>query len=195
MNKNTTILFGAIAVIAVIAVVAGAYVSMSKPSQEWFSTQSVRSGTRSLAGGTTFQSKSATTKTTTDTSRGVPTSNWWDGDALPKSQCEFIGCPDITENKNNFFCTPWINNNDWSIVNTSPFFWHDSYIKVNSVSARILGDWYNACFISDWQNTLQFSLLRKWCTAINEPWRVGFECCPEWTEQAPNTPTAIGDSM
>jgi hypothetical protein len=79
MNKNTTILLG---VIAVLAIGAGAYVSMSKPSQEWFSTQSVRWGTRSLAGGTTFQSKSATTKTTTDTSRGVPTSNWWDWDAL-----------------------------------------------------------------------------------------------------------------
>ena len=39
MNKNTTILLGAI---AVLAIGAGAYMSMSKPTNEWFTTQSFR---------------------------------------------------------------------------------------------------------------------------------------------------------
>jgi hypothetical protein len=52
MNKNTTILLGAI---AVLAIGAGAYVSMSSPSSsdKSFSTQSVRWWTRSLVGSST----------------------------------------------------------------------------------------------------------------------------------------------
>jgi hypothetical protein len=42
MNKNTTILLGAI---AVLAIGAGAYVSMSKPTNEWFATQWVKKTT------------------------------------------------------------------------------------------------------------------------------------------------------
>lgn len=57
MNKNTTILLGAI---AVIAIGAGAYVSMSKPTDEWFSTQSFRK---------TVQSQPTTT-----------VSDWWNED-------------------------------------------------------------------------------------------------------------------
>lgn len=52
MNKNTTILLGAI---AVLAIGAGAYVSMSSPSSsdESFLTQSARRWTRSLIGSST----------------------------------------------------------------------------------------------------------------------------------------------
>ncbi len=41
MNKNTTILLG-VGAIAVLAIAAGAYVSMSKPSDQEFITQSMR---------------------------------------------------------------------------------------------------------------------------------------------------------
>lgn len=250
MNKNTTILLSAI---AVLAIGAGAYVSMSKPSQEWFSTQSVRWGTRSLGGGTTFQSKTTTTKTTIDTSREVPTSQGWDEDALSCDTSTITSSLKLVSIKDSNTKTSQLEK--WSTLTFRQCLdlWDctqeeiNKYIKINitprntynhkliytNTKDAIFSDLFVNYWISYW-SVISISNLIWWCIefSVTLSEELSNEICMtsdiyvfdgltkeevDWNfytnsqynfqpysqcfdintqiEQAPNTPTAIGDSM
>jgi hypothetical protein len=252
MNKNTTILIGAI---AVLAIGAGAYVTMSSPSSsdKSFSTQSVRWGTRSLGGGTTIQSKSTTTKITTDTSRGVPTLQGWDGDALSCDTSTITSSLKLVSIKDSNTKTPQLEK--WSTVTFRQCLdlWDctqeeiNKYIKIyitprntyghelihTNTKDAIFSDLFINWWISYW-SVIGISNLIWWCIefSVTLSKELSNEICMtsdiyvfdgltkeevDWNfytnsqynfqpysqcfnlntqaEQAPNTPTAIGDSM
>ncbi len=163
----------------------------------------MRSWTRSLAGG----SVTTTTNKTTVTEKTVPSvPTWWDGNALPKSQCEFIACPSsekdftnwnlfISPKTYNFFSSNgdqnWLENrkSDWWIMHNIEYIIAklegDKFSCVYHVQTATCSDAYSISpNESLWSNSN--------CKAINEWNRIWLECCPKWAEQAPQFPTDNG---